>query len=77
MVSDSADEGDVAEGIEQYETNSAILADLEIQLNDVKSALKKIEDGTYGKCEVCGETILDDRLLAIPAAKTCIDHMNG
>jgi DnaK suppressor protein len=73
---DSADEGDVAEGIERYENNSAVLNQLEIRLAEVKSALEKIENGVYGICEECEAPIEEDRLEANPAAKTCKMHMN-
>lgn len=71
---DTADRLEVAESIEQFEENTAILKELEIQLNDVKHALKKIEDGNYGLCEEDGKPIPTDRLEANPSAKTCIDH---
>lgn len=74
---ESAEDGDVAENIEQYEYNSAELEQLEIQLKDVKNALVKIENGTYGVCEVGGEQIEPDRLEANPSAKTCKKHMNS
>jgi RNA polymerase-binding transcription factor DksA len=76
VVTDTAEEGDVAEGIEQYESNSAILSQLEIRLNEVKKALEKIEGGDYGVCEVGGEEIEEDRLEANPAATKCKKHMN-
>lgn len=75
VVTDTAEEGDRAEGIEQYESNSAILNQLEIRLNDVKQALEKIKDNKYGICEIGGEKIELDRLEANPAAKTCKKHM--
>ena len=71
-----AEEGDTAENIEQYDNNSAVLDQLEVRLNEVKSALEKIESGKYGTCEIGGEEIEEDRLKANPAAKTCILHMN-
>ena len=71
---DSADRNEVADQIESYEENTGILKQLEIQLVDVKSALQKIEAGTYGKCEVCGEPIPEARLEANASAKTCIAH---
>lgn len=74
MDSDSADENEVADTIEEFEENSAILKQLEIQLNNVETALKEIKAGTYGKCLVCGEEIPEDRLLANPASLTCINH---
>jgi RNA polymerase-binding transcription factor DksA len=72
---DPAEDAEVANSIEIYENNKGILNQLETRLNEVKSALKKIEDGTFGKCEVCGEAIEEDRLEANPSAKTCKAHM--
>jgi RNA polymerase-binding transcription factor DksA len=74
MDSDSADENEVADTIEEFEGNSAILKQLEIQLLQVESALGKIEAGTYGKCNVCGDEIPEDRLEANPASLTCMEH---
>jgi len=42
-------------------------------LKKIEVALKKIEDGTYGECESCGEQIGVARLLARPVAQMCID----
>ncbi len=39
----------------------------------VKEALERIEDGTYGECEVCGEDIGFERLQARPVTTQCID----
>lgn len=41
-------------------------------LRDVVSALQRIEDGSYGSCERCGETIAEKRLEALPFARHCI-----
>ena len=73
---DSADLNDFADNIEDFETNTAILKQLETQLMDVESALTKIEDGSYGICEISGKEIEIDRLEANPAARTCKAHMN-
>jgi DnaK suppressor protein len=46
------------------------------ELNHLKKidvALKKMEEGTYGECESCGEEIAVARLLARPVAQLCID----
>lgn len=72
----SADRNEVADEIEHYETNTAILKDLEIKYNEVKDALEKIKNGTYGICEKCGDKIEEDRLNANPAARTCKANMN-
>ncbi|MEI6843338.1 MAG: TraR/DksA C4-type zinc finger protein [bacterium] len=76
MNTDTADEEDVADALEGYETNLAILSQLETRLGEVKDALKKINSGTYGVCETSGEMIEMDRLEANPAARTCKAHMN-
>lgn len=73
---DSADLNDFSDSIDDFETNTAILKQLETQLNDVKDALERIENGNYGVCEISGEQIEEDRLEANPAARTCKVHMN-
>lgn len=42
-------------------------------LNKIDAALGKIEEGTYGECENCGEDIGVKRLEARPVAELCID----
>jgi DnaK suppressor protein len=39
----------------------------------IEIALKKIESGTYGICEECGEPIGEKRLEAIPWVRLCIE----
>jgi RNA polymerase-binding transcription factor DksA len=73
---DTAEDAEVANSIETFENNKGLVAQLEVQLNNVQKALEKIKDGTYGKCEVCGEPIEQDRLEANPSAATCKAHMN-
>jgi RNA polymerase-binding transcription factor DksA len=41
-------------------------------LHEVEEALAKMDAGTYGLCESCGQTIGDDRLGAMPTARLCI-----
>jgi DnaK suppressor protein len=38
----------------------------------VVAALRRMENGTYGKCERCGQGIPVERLEAIPAARLCV-----
>lgn len=71
-----ADPNDLADGFEAYAENAGILNELEIRFNNVKTALKKINDGTFGFCEISNEPIELDRLEANPAAKTCKKHMS-
>ena len=73
---DTADPSEMADKMEEFEGNAAVLKELEIRYNDIKDALAKIEKGTYGICEVSGQPIEEDRLIANPAARTCKAHMN-
>lgn len=41
------------------------------ELDSIELALKKMEAGRYGKCEVCGESISLKRLQAIPWVRLC------
>jgi len=68
---DVPDDGDMAERAEDYEERSSTLNVLENRLNDLKKALSKIEEGTYGICEICGGKIEEERLKVNGSAKTC------
>ena len=72
-----ADPNDRADQMEEYGNNNAILTDLEARYTDVKDALERIKNGTYGICEISGEQIEEDRLEADPAARTSKAHLNG
>ena len=50
---------------------------LDAKLRDVERALEKLDDGSYGRCDVCGSPIGRARLEAIPWAARCIDHAAG
>ena len=41
-------------------------------LDRIDAALGRIERGTYGRCEVCGEPIPRERLEALPYAECCV-----
>lgn len=72
---DTADDSEKADKMEEFEENTAVLKELEIRYNDIKDALVKIEKGNYGFCEVSNEPIEEERLIANPAARTCEKHM--
>ncbi len=50
----------------------AIADQLRGQLADLDQALARIENGTYGTCEVCGRPIAAARLEARPTATRCV-----
>ena len=43
------------------------------QLAAVNHALSKFEQGTYGRCDVCGKAIDPERLEALPQANLCLN----
>lgn len=71
----SSDENEVADRSEEMQIDSIILTELTARYNNLTHALQKIEDSTYGVCELCGKTIEEDRLEANPAARTCKEHI--
>lgn len=44
---------------------------------EIDRALQKIEDGTYGVCEQCGQDIPEPRLQALPYAALCVTCKSG
>jgi DnaK suppressor protein len=66
-----ADEVDEADKMEELGVNVALVEELESRYKEIRAALKRIEDGTYGVADN-GEPIDIDRLRANPAATTNI-----
>ena len=56
--------GEMASTLEQ---NSSHL------LEEIEAALGRIDDGTFGTCQRCGNAISEERLEALPWATLCID----
>lgn len=53
----------------------AHLSDVEIEiLKAIDDALERIQNGTFGICEVCGKEIEEERLEAVPWTTLCIQH---
>lgn len=71
MTSDPAELADV---FEEAQNKEALEKELEERLNKVGAALERIENEKYGTCETCSEKIEEARLVADPAAITCIEH---
>jgi RNA polymerase-binding transcription factor DksA len=58
----------------EREKDLSILEQIDGELVDVEHALKRLDDGTYGTCEVDGEPIPEERLEALPATRFCLKH---
>jgi DnaK suppressor protein len=73
-VRDSTDDATAqqgsAEALEQVTLESQTL-------EEVEDALKRVADGTYGKCIVCGREIPEARLKAIPWTPYCLEHQEA
>jgi DnaK suppressor protein len=67
------DRADLAYDYAYRARRMSLLDQLEDRLAEVKKALKRIDEGTYGICTNCGKTILPERLEALPYAELCID----
>ena len=67
-------QADVGTETFEREKDLSILEQIEAELADVEHALKRLDDGTYGTCEVDGKPIPADRLEAMPAARFCLEH---
>jgi RNA polymerase-binding transcription factor DksA len=62
---------DAALAVER-EKDQALRRGLTSVLSDIRGALSKLERGTYGRCDSCGELISPQRLRALPHASLCI-----
>ncbi|MFF2031528.1 TraR/DksA family transcriptional regulator [Arthrobacter sp. NPDC058192] len=56
---------------------SALLEQSRAGLAQIDAALGRMEQGTYGICEVCGAVIPEGRLEARPWTPYCIQHAAG
>ena len=68
----TSDENEMADVFEEFETDASIEAALEGKLNEIKAALKRMDEGTVGKCAMDGKAIDPERLEANPSASRCV-----
>lgn len=54
---------------------AAVTGQAREHLLEVDAALRRVADGTYGVCEVCGRAVPAARLEARPTARTCVEHV--
>jgi len=62
------DTGETAQTFQEVQLDESILQNQRHLLADVEEALRRLRDGTYGRCLTCGQPIPDRRLEAIPWA---------
>ncbi|TMC50654.1 MAG: hypothetical protein E6J14_03610 [Chloroflexi bacterium] len=64
---------DVGSEVFERERDLGVMQQVRQELDEVQSALRRLDDGRYGVCEVCGRPISDERLEVKPAARYCVD----
>ena len=69
------DEGfaDSAHATAERSQTLALVEQLHEHRREIKAALERMESGTYGKCQNCGQDIPFERLEARPAAPLCVN----
>jgi DnaK suppressor protein len=72
LVDTALDEGDWAVVDISEDLNLRMLATHRKALHDIDESLRKINEGSYGICEECGEEIGEKRLSVLPAATLCV-----
>ena len=70
--SHSGDSAEQAQERENDEVVDAIGNETAQSIRILQAALARIEEGSYGYCESCGEAIAQGRLEAIPEATRCV-----
>lgn len=68
-----SDDGDLADVAITDSMQAANLNRHRATLRAIKEALLRIDEGTYGTCEDCGEEIFIGRLNAVPFALRCVE----
>jgi DnaK suppressor protein len=75
-VNGEAEVRDSSDGASARQSSAEALEEVTMEsrtLEQVQDALKRVEDGTYGKCIVCGKAIAPARLAAIPWTPYCLE----
>ena len=65
---------DAAVDFLEMQQEQSVLVNEQALLTEVEEALKRIDEGTYGRCIVGGELIPEKRLEAIPWTSRCLKH---
>jgi len=65
---------DAASATEGRTRDLSLIEQIESELHDVEDALRRLDDGSYGRCVICGRPIPDERLEAQPMARYDVEH---
>ncbi|MFO0965818.1 MAG: TraR/DksA C4-type zinc finger protein [Gemmataceae bacterium] len=64
--------GDVGSAAYEQELSATLLENEEYLLEEIQSALDRIDAGTFGVCEGCGATLREARLEILPYTRYCV-----
>lgn len=67
------DEDENSAEVATFTTDLSVKEVLESSLRDVRAALERLAQGTYGTCKYCGQPIDERRLRARPASSSCVN----
>jgi len=68
-----SEEAEAGSSTSERERDLSIAGNLRDLIEKVQGAIARIDDGGYGRCEVCGEAIEPERLEALPYTTLCLD----
>ncbi len=69
----SHDTGDVARAVADKEAGAVLLDQKRIQIVQVKAALLRIREKTFGICESCERSIEEKRINSVPWTPLCVE----
>ena len=68
---------DVATDVTNRMETEGLARTVDLQRRRIRDALDRLDDGSYGRCAVCGREIDDERLEARPEVATCREHADA
>jgi RNA polymerase-binding transcription factor DksA len=71
VAGEVVDIGDESIGAEIVGTDNVVIGHHVDEVREIEAALKRIDDGTYGRCIDCGAEVDEARLKAMPMASRC------
>jgi len=66
-------EDENAAEVATFSDNLSLEHTLELDLRDIKKAIRSIDEGKYGICKYCGQPIEEKRLLVRPTSTSCVE----
>jgi DnaK suppressor protein len=67
---------DRAEAFNSASVNEGLSVTQKRVIDEIRRAIQRIKDKTFGQCSVCATEIEEERLEVIPYADKCKKHMN-